>query len=497
MPRLLTLLACAMLCAYTACAQIDTLSKKVSSITDVDSKVLSNLEKQYGSLQSKLDKQSSKLLSKMQRSEEKLHKKLSGIDSLKAKEVFTDEIKQHYIDLQSKLSQTTDKYMRFPLKEYIPGLDSMQTSLSFLTKNAHLPTEKLEQLKSVSTKLKDLQGQLQKANDIQAFIREREAQLKDQLLNNGLVKQLKGLGKQLKGINKQAFYYQAQLAEYKAMLNDKNKLRDKLLETVRTLPAFQKFWQKNSYLVALFPEPATAGSPAALAGLQTRANIQSLVAQRIGVAAGVNPQEYFQAQVGAAQAQLNELKDKLNKFSNGSGSSDMTMPDFKLNEEKTKSFLKRLEYGFNIQSEKGQYGLPTTSDLALTLGYKLDESKRVGIGASYKMGWGHGIKDIHVSSEGIGIRSYVDIKSPVKSKGIFFSGLWLSGGFEYNYLSSFKTVQELHKNVDVWQKSALLGLSKKYKIGKKESSMQVLYDFLHKQQTPPSQALKFRVGYTF
>ena len=491
MSRLLTLLACAMLCAYIASAQTDTLSKKVSSITDVDSKVLGHLQKQYSSLQSKLDKQSFKLLSKMERSEEKLHKKLSGIDSLKAKEVFTDDIKQQYADLQSKLSQTTDKYKRFPLVEYIPGLDSMQTSLSFLTKNANLPTEKLEQLKSVTTKLKDLQGQLQKANDIQAFIHEREAQLKDQLLNSGLAKQLKG-------INKQVCYYQAQIAEYKSMLNDKNKFKNKLLQTVRTLPAFQKFWQKNSYFASLFPSPESTGIAQSVIGMQTRVSVQSILTQRIGSAASASnsPQQYLQQSIESAQAQFIEIRNKFNGFSNGGSNSDMTMPDFKPNDEKTKSFLKRLEYGFNIQSEHGQYGLPTISDLALTVGYKLDDSKRIGIGASYKMGWGHGIKNIHISSEGIGLRSYVDIKSPIKSKGIFFSGLWISGGFEYNYLQGFKNIQELHRNVDVWQRSALMGLSKKYKVGKKEGNVQMLYDLLHSQQTPPSQAFKFRLGYS-
>ena len=56
-----------------------------------------------------------------------------------------------------------------------------------------------------------------------------------------------------------------------------------------------------------------------------------------------------------------------------------------------------------------------------------------------------------------------------------------------------KSLLELHDNVDVWQRSTLLGLSKKYKIGKKEANMQLLYDFLHNRQTPPGTALKFRI----
>jgi hypothetical protein len=490
--RCALLFTCILLCTHRVCAQSDSILNKIpSSVSDVDSKVVTGLEEQYSSLQSKLNKQSAKLLTKMQRKEDKLQSKLTAIDSIKAQQLFTDGVTKQYQDLQAGLSKTTDKFKRFPLEEYIPGIDSVQTSLSFLLKNPNLPTEKSAQIQSATAKLKDLQGELQKANDIQAFVREREAALKEQLMNTSLAKHLIG-------INKQVYYYQAQLAEYKSMLNDKEKLKDKLLETVRTLPAFQKFWQKNSYLAALFPMPANYGTPQALAGLQTKANVQNIVAQRIGTGGGtsVNPQQYFQQSVSAAQAQLDKLKDKFNKFSNGNGSSDMTLPDFNPNDQKTKSFLKRLEYGLNVQSEPGRYSLPAMSDIALTLGYKLSDNKSLGIGASYKVGWGT-IQHVQISSEGLGLRSYVDIKSPIKSKGMFFQGLWISGGFEYNYLSSFRSIQELHDNVDVWQRSALMGITKKYKIGKKEGNMQLLYDFLHNWQTPPSTALKFRLGYTF
>lgn len=482
--RCVLFIACIM-CSPILYGQSDSLVNSISSVTDISSKTISGLQKQYSNQQARLSQKSAKLLSRMQAKEGKLHRKLQSTDSTKAQEVFTDDVTQRYTQLQTKLADTTRTFNRFPLKEYVPGLDSMQTSLNFLLENPNIPTDKIQQLRSLSTKLKGLEGELQKANDIQAFVREREANLKEQLLNTGL-------GRQLTGINKQVYYYQAQLSEYKALLNDRQKLKDKFLETVRALPAFQKFWQKNSYLAALFPAPANFGTTQALAGLQTRSGVQTLVAQRIGTGGGasMNSQQYFQQQVGAAQAQISQLKDKLSQLGFNSGNSDMTVPDFKPNEQKTKSFLKRLEYGFNLQSEPSQYYLPTTSDLALTLGYKISDTKRLGIGASYKMGWGNGLKDIHISSEGVGLRSYVD----VKAKG----SIWLSGGFEYNYLSSFRNLQELENNIDIWQRSALLGLSKKYKIGKKkEGNMQLLYDFLHSQENPPSQAIKFRVGYIF
>lgn len=479
---------CLILLVYTfffveaACAQNDSINNRSFSVADISSNVLSGLQKEYTVLQSKLNKQSEKLLFKLQQKENGLKAKLSKTDSAKAADLFTDDVKQRYTALKNGLYKASDKLRRFPLKEYIPGIDSVQTSFSFLMEKTQLLPNQFQKLQTANAKLKDLQTELQKANDIQMFISERAAALKEQLMNSSLTKKLTA-------INKQVYYYQAQLQKYKDLLNDKEKLKEKLLETVRTLPAFQKFWQKNSYLAALFPMPDDNTTTQFVSGLQTRAGVQSRIAQRAGssLPQGTNAQQYFQAQIDAAQTALNQLKNKLNQYANGNG--DMTMPVFNPNTQKTKSFFERLEYGFNIQSESGRYSLPATSDIALTVGYKISDNKRLGIGASYKVGWGHGFRDIHISSEGIGFRSYADIKA----KG----SLWLSGGFEYSYLSSFRSLRDLHDNIDIWQRSALLGVSKKYKIGKKEGNMQLLYDFLHSQQTPPGTALKFRVGYNF
>ena len=481
MTRHLHLFVCLIASVQTVVAQIDSTLNGPSAAVNVSGKTITKLQKEYGDLTSKLDKQSAKLLDRMQRKEARIFTKLNTTDNLKAQELFNEDVNQKYKDLQGGLTRTSGKFGQLSLKEYLPGVDSVQTSLNFLLQNPNLSTNKLKQLQALSTKLKDLQNELQKANDVQAFVKEREAMLKEQLANTGLVKPIKG-------INKEVYYYQAQLAAYKEALNDKERLKEKLLEAIRTLPAFQTFWQKNSYLTVLFPAPASAGTQQALTGLQTRTSVQNVLARQLGTGGNqtIDPQQYFQGQINVAQAQLNELK---NKIMNGSGNSNMTMPDFKPNDQKTKSFFKRLEYGFNIQSEPGRYSLPAMSDIAISLGYKFSDNKRVGIGGSYKIGWGRDIQHMHMSSEGVGLRSYVDIKA----KG----SIWLSGGFEYNYLSSFKNLNELHNRVDVWQLSALVGLSRKYKVGRKEGNMQLLYDFLHDQQTPPGTALKFRIGYTF
>ena len=140
---------------------------------------------------------------------------------------------------------------------------------------AGLTTDKLNRLSSTTGSVQELQGRLQQANEIQSFIRQREALLKTALENTGL-------GKELLSINKEVYYYEERLREYKELLNDKKKLEAQLLAIVRELPVFQRFMQKYSYLALLFPQPENYGTPAALAGLQTRTSVQGMISQRLG-----------------------------------------------------------------------------------------------------------------------------------------------------------------------------------------------------------------------
>ena len=71
----------------------------------------------------------------------------------------------------------------------------------------------------------------------------------------------------------------------------------------------------------------------------------------------------------------------------------------------------------------------------------------------------------------------------------------MSGGYEMNYNAAFKNMEQL-RIYNAWQRSALIGVSKKYKISKKvKGEMKLLYDFLANQHIPVSQPLIFRMGY--
>lgn len=476
-------------------AQTDTSQQILKTLNGLSEKALNALNNRYSLLDKLVERQTEKMLERMQKKETALQKDMQGKDSIQAKQLF-EKTQQKYQQLFLQLQSPPTKNILNPLKEYFPLVDSMQTAMRFLSQPQSsaipgIPMGKLEKIQDISQQLQQLQARLQSASEIQQYVAQRQQQLKSAL--NGF-----GLTNQLQNINKEAYYYQQELVEYKSMLQDPNKMGEKALAIVSQQPAFQNFMQKHSYLSQLFGLPADYGSEASIQGLQTKSQIQKLIGQKISTSGGTGNSpgspsggQFLNQQMEAAQQQLSSLQNKAMALGNGgsTNSSSTVMPDFKPNGERTKTFLSRLEYGFNIQTQKTNTLLPTTSSIGLILGYKINDKSVVGVGASYNVGLGNGVNHIQFSSQGVGLRGYVDIKA----KGSF----WLSGGFEYNYLQAFERLQDLYK-FDVWQKSALLGLTKKIKISKnKTCNLQLLYDFLYRDHLPVSQPLVFRMGYSF
>lgn len=470
---------CFMIC-LPAMSQDET--SVTGKILGFPSRFMDKIKKKSTELEEKLIAHSEKALKKLEKQEQKMKKKLARKDSLKAEQLFGN-VEQRYQQLQDKLNAPTKLVGRS--SQYLPHLDTLKTSLKFLDAGKDI----LPNAAGVTSKVKDalgsvngLEGKLNNAAEIRNYLKERRQQLKEQLDKFGLMKEFKKY-------NQQAYYYGEQVNQYKAMLEDPDKLQQKAIEMIRKLPAFQDFFKHNSELASLFRLPDNYGSAGSLAGLQTRSSVQSLIQDRIS-SGGPNAVAALQQNVQAAQAELGKLKDKLNNLGGMSGS-DGEMPDFKPNGQKTKSFLQRLEYGTNLQSQRSNNYFPTTTDLGLSVGYRLNDKSIVGLGASYKIGWGKDIRNINVSSQGIGFRSFADYKI----KGSFFA----SGGFEYNYQQPFSSVSQI-RDMDEWQKSGLVGVSKivslKSKLFKK-TRLQLFWDFLSYQQVPQAQPIKFRVGYNF
>lgn len=426
----------------------------------------------------KLDKYTLKALKKSQRQEARLKKKLEKTDSLKASTVFGNA-DQQYQQLQQRLQNSNS------VQQYIPSLDTLNSSLKFLHQNAGLLslTKETDKLKQSLGKVNALGQQFQKAEEIKIFLKERNEYIRNQLQGMGFVKELKQL-------NKRAFYYGEQLNEYKSLLKDHKKAEKKVIELLSKTKFFQSFFRKNSMLASLFRLPGDPDDPVStvsLGGLQTRTQVNNIIQQTIA-AGGPNAQLQFRQNIQDAQSQLQQLKDKVMR---AGSSSDGEPKGFRPNQEKTRSFFKRLEYGTNVQTQKASNFFPVTTDLGLSVGYKLNNKSVVGIGASYKIGFGTSWKNINLSNEGIGLRTFIDWQL----KGSF----WLSGGYEQNYKTAFNSIDAL-RNHSAWQQSGLIGLSKvvslKTKFFKK-TRLQLLWDFLSYRQVPVTQPVVFRVGYNF
>ncbi len=362
--------------------------------------------------------------------------------------------------------------------------DKLTTSIKYLEdQKEKLDKDFIQPVNKAKKKLESLEQDIANTEAVEVFIKERKKQLISEA-----AKYL-GKSKYLAKIDKEAYYYVETLRNYKELFSDKKKAEEVAFKILNKIPAFKNFVQQNSMLASLFRMPGggTAMSPESMAGLQTRASVNALIQERIA-SGGPNARELMSQNLQQAQAEMNKLKQKV--IQAGGSSSETSMPSFKPNNQKSKTFLQRLEYGSNFQFAKQNSLVPTTADIALSVGYKLNDKSIIGIGASYKMGMGS-LRRLSISHQGIGIRSFVDWRL----KKQFF----VSGGFELNYNAQFKKLTQLQTYND-WQQSGLVGITKKINVRTKffkGTSVQLLYDVLYRQHNPVSQPVLFRMGYSF
>lgn len=446
----------------------DSTIRKDSVITLPD-KYLSQVKRKSEHVEAQVDKRTAQALDRFARQEKRMQAKLMKVDSTAAKRIFS-----HSIDsLQNMKAGLGRKVNGLTSNAGGAYLDTLQNSLKFLQGSDKVLGG--GKLASATQSVDNLQNSLQQAEQVKAYLREQRQLLKQQLAN------YTGFGKELTNLNKEAYYYGQQLNEYKATLSDRKKAEEKAVALLKTLPAYNNFISQHSQFAGLFNLVGTGSNTASLAGLQTRSQVEQMVAQRLGNDPAA--QQAVSQQMAQARSQINELKDKYSNLDNAGD-----MPDFKPNPMKTKRFLQRLEFGGNVQFQKNTSYYPTTTDIAGQVGYRFHKNGTAGVGVSYKLGMGTGWNHIAFTHQGVGLRSFVDWKL----KGTFY----INGGFEENYLTAITNVSAL-KNLSLWKGSALLGVSKKYKINAKlKGNLMVLYDFLASRSVPATSSFKVRIGYT-
>jgi len=476
-PKLLFIVSIVLCVPFICFAQIDSTLEALKAIpVKYISKIDNKIEKYCSHINGKTEKS----LSKLSRWEIKIKDILDKVSPETSEKLFGNN-QTTFSTLLKKVQEGKAIAEGYKTK-YNEYRDKLTTSIKYLEEQKDKLDKNLANpINTAKKKLEELEQDVSNTEAVEAFIKER----KKQLINEAA--KYIGKSKYLTKIDKEAYYYVETLRNYKEIFSDKKKAEEVALKLLNKIPAFTKFMQDNSMLAQLFGSPNNPASMASLQGLQTRASVNALIQNQVA-AGGPNALEIMQQNFQQAQAELSKLKDKVMQI--GGTSSEANIPNFKPNNQKSKTFLQRLEYGSNFQFAKNNSLMPTTADIALSLGYKLNDKSVVGIGASYKMGLGS-LQRISISHQGIGVRSFIDWKLKWQ--------IFVTGGYEVNYNAQFKNLTVL-KQYNDWQQAGLVGLTKKINVKTKffkGTSIQLLYDMLYRQHNPVSQPVLFRMGYKF
>ncbi len=448
----------------------------IQALENIHSRYLSNIDHKIDQYNSRITGKTEKTLIKLSRWENKIKSLLEQVSPETATKLFANN-QLTFSGALKKFQEGTAIVTNYRAM-YDEYRDKLTTSIKYLEEQKDNVDRKIiKPLNNTKKKLEDLEKDVASTEAVEQFIKER----KKQLLNEA-AKYL-GKSKYLTKIDKEAYYYLETLRNYKELFSDKKKAEEVALRILNKIPAFKKFMEQNSMLASMFRMPTGAAAVRNQAGLQTRASIDAMIRERIGTR-GPNVQQ----SLDRGEAELSKLKTEILKT--GGSSSDANIPDFRPNMQKTKTFAQRLEYGSTLQLAKNSSYLPSTLDIGITVGFKLNERSIIGIGATYKLGVGS-IQHIQLSHQGIGVKSFVDWKL----KKQFF----ITGGYELMYANTFKDFSIL-KQYDRWQQAGLVGITKKIKIKTKfmkGTCIQLLYDVLYRTHMPVSHPIVFRIGYSF
>lgn len=149
----------------------------VDKIAGFPSSFFNKINKQSASIEDRLTRQTEKYLQRLAKREKKLQRKLSKVDSNAAKQLFAGS-EQQYAQLEKKIAGNASSAGNIGRLsgEYLPGLDSIKTSLSFLQQNNALSgnTKELQQkVQSSLSNVNQLENKLQETEQVKAFIQQR------------------------------------------------------------------------------------------------------------------------------------------------------------------------------------------------------------------------------------------------------------------------------------------------------------------------------------
>jgi hypothetical protein len=109
----------------------------IDKVFDFPNSFFNKVNQNTTKLEERLTKQTSTYLQRLAKREKKIQRKLSKIDSAGAQQLFAGSEAQ-YQQLTNKIKGKTSKLNEAMRGEYLPGMDSLKTSLAFLQQNNQL-----------------------------------------------------------------------------------------------------------------------------------------------------------------------------------------------------------------------------------------------------------------------------------------------------------------------------------------------------------------------
>jgi hypothetical protein len=203
-----------------------------------------------------------------------------------------------------------------------------------------------------------------------------------------------------------------------------------------------------------------------------------------------NEADQIQSEVSDIKSKADSRNQQTNKERNPEPvEGQQVKKDWTPNPLKSKRFIDRITYGFNLQASPRTTFFPTAGTLSGQAAYQITTKMNLGMGASYiagltplSTGEGQGVR--RLSTNGLGLRSYLDWN--------FTRRLYLQGGYERNYRNPLPNPQILTPKSS-WSESGLVGLKLKTPSTKRtQKTMEILYDFMHERTGQP--ALVVRLG---
>ncbi|MDF2187139.1 hypothetical protein [Paraflavitalea sp. CAU 1676] len=195
-------------------------------ILGLPAKFNDRIQKKADKLEVQVTRQTEKYLQRLARKEEKLRCNMGKTDSTAAKHLVGCSAEK-YEKLAEKLKNSTAIADRAG-GQYLPYVDSLKTSLSFLEKNKDLlNSQETKKITGSLQQVQQLQGKLQQTEEITAFIHQHKVHIKVMLSRNTNLSV--GHSKGYPDIQRDIYYYFKNVQAYKDLLNNPDELLFKSL----------------------------------------------------------------------------------------------------------------------------------------------------------------------------------------------------------------------------------------------------------------------------